>query len=210
MSNARTEPMSIIETRLTHDFHREATSLLADAARRPGVPLPAVAVLRDFLVAQLHHHHESEDDLLWPRLAAADAQVAAGLAGLSEEHEQLDASLDALAAAPAQDDGDRAKLAEAASAVRDLVHRHLEHEEPLLFAALRAHMPAEDWAEFSRQVIATSPMDAAHLLIGFFDLVGDPREVELVLAGLPEPARAAVPLMRAQAETDLRVLRAAS
>ncbi|PZG08320.1 hemerythrin domain-containing protein [Nonomuraea aridisoli] len=208
MSNAQTEPMSIIETRLAHDFHRKATSLLADAAPRTGVPLSAIAVLRDFLVAQLHHHHESEDDLLWPRLAAADAQVAAGLAELSKEHDLLDASLDALAAAPAQQDGDRAKLADAAAAVRDLVHRHLEHEEPLLFPALRTHMTAEDWAEFSQQVIATSPMDAAHLLIGFFDLVGDPREVELVLAGLPEPARAALPILRAQAENDLRVLQA--
>ncbi|MFG2078523.1 hemerythrin domain-containing protein [Nonomuraea maritima] len=201
------EPTSVMETRLTHDFHRRATSALVDAARDPGVPLDAVAVLRGFLVAQLHHHHESEDDRLWPALAAADEQIAAGLAALSEEHDQLDAALDRLAAVPAREDADRATLAEAAQAVRDLVHRHLEHEEPLLFPALRDHMTAADWDAFSRHVIATSPMDAAHLLIGFFDVVGDPREVELVLANLPGPAREAVPFLREQAAADLRVLR---
>ncbi|SDL43525.1 hypothetical protein SAMN05421874_12198 [Nonomuraea maritima] len=37
--------------------------------------------------------------------------------------------------------------------------------------------------------------------------MGDPREVELVPAGLPGPAREAAPFLREQAAADLRVLR---
>ncbi|MCT9931937.1 hypothetical protein N5079_17170 [Planotetraspora sp. A-T 1434] len=40
----------------------------------------------------------------------------------------------ALESAPIERDGDRAGLQPAAEAVRELVHRHLEHEEPLLCA----------------------------------------------------------------------------
>src|SRR5258707_8791879 len=88
------EPQSVIETRLTHDMHRHATSLLAEAAARPSADWAALGELRDFLVATLHHHHESEDRALWPLIAATAPGVASQLGDLSAEHDQLDASLD--------------------------------------------------------------------------------------------------------------------
>ncbi|XVQ07233.1 hemerythrin domain-containing protein [Spirillospora sp. CA-255316] len=86
----------------------------------------------------------------WPRLIAADPKVGTGLAELSKEHVALDAALDTVAAVPIQDDENRAGLATAAAHVRDLVHRHLEHEEPVLFPVLAAHMSDQAWTEFSR------------------------------------------------------------
>lgn len=65
------ESVAVIETRLVHQVHRVATTLLAEAAVRPSVPLGALAQLRDFLVVNLRHHHETEDDDLWPRIVAA-------------------------------------------------------------------------------------------------------------------------------------------
>ncbi|GAA0382129.1 hypothetical protein GCM10009530_36120 [Microbispora corallina] len=206
MTDIRTEPTAVVETDLTHKMHRAATTLLTEAAGRPSVPAGALAELRDFLVANLHHHHESEDGQLWPLITAAAPETAAELAALSEDHDLLDTALDALAGVPIGDTG-RAALAEAASAVRDLVHDHLEREEPLLFPALRAHVSPEAWAEFSQQVVATAPMEGAHLMIGLFDEVGSPEEVELVLSGLPEQARAFVPGMRQAARGSLAVLR---
>ena len=119
------ESAGIVETRLLHKMHRAATSLLADAAQRDNAPSAALAELRDFLVAALRHHHESEDDVLWPQLIAADPVAGAALSELSMEHDALDAALDALAVAPVQDDADRAAVAAAAASVRDLVHQHL-------------------------------------------------------------------------------------
>src|SRR5262245_3056788 len=123
-----------------HDVHRTATTLLADAAAGPA-PAEPVFALRDFLVATVHHHHVPEDDVLWPRLAKADPEAAQRLESLSEEHDALEAGLAALAEVT----GDRARLAAAAVAVRDLVHTHLEHEEPVLFPVLRKHMPDDEW-----------------------------------------------------------------
>ncbi|GAA3794509.1 hypothetical protein GCM10022206_38050 [Streptomyces chiangmaiensis] len=210
-----------------------ASTLLAEAALRPSVPLGALAQLRDFLVVNLHHHHETEDKDLWPRIVAVAPATASALAELSEEHERLDAALDQLAAvavsadkgedgsgeaaatgrgsAGAGDDsgadGVRAALRDAAVAVRDTVHDHLTHEEPLLFPALRDHLSDAEWEDFSQRVIATTPPVAGHLMVGFLDEVGTPAEVELVLAGLPEPVHPLIPAMRLQAADDLRILR---
>lgn len=202
------EPAAVIETSLTHKMHRLATSLLAYASVRSSVPLSGLAELRDFLVNTLHHHHESEDNILWPMITKAAPEIIGPLADLSNEHVQLDSALDKLATLPIQHDEDRAALWGAAVEVRDLIHRHLEHEEPLLFPALRMHVSPQAWAEFSRQVIATSPPEGAHLLIGLFDQVGTAEEVELILSGLPEPAKALVPTMRQHARAVLRVLQA--
>lgn len=224
------ESASVIETRLAHEVHRVATTLLAEAATRPSVPLAALAQLRDFLVANLRHHHETEDKDLWPRIVAAAPATEHALDALSDEHERLDAALDQLAAVNMSGDevgdgageaggtglgvggvtdGVRAALQDAAVAVRDTVHDHLDREEPILFPALRDHINADDWQDFAQRVIATTPPVAGHLMIGFLDEVGTPAEVELVLAGMPEPVRPLLPVMRRQATDDLRILRVA-
>ena len=202
------ESAAVVETRLLHKMHRAATSLLAEATQNPATPPAALEELRDFLVAALRHHHESEDEVLWPQLTAADPAAAAGLAELAAEHEALDASLDALAVAPVRDVTDRAVLIAAAVAVRDLVHTHLDHEEPMLFPALAAHLSDEAWAQFSRAVIASAPPTGAHLNIGFFEQVGSPVELEVVTANLPPAALDLVPAMREQARATLSSLRA--
>jgi hemerythrin-like domain-containing protein len=200
------EPKAVIETRVTHDMHRVATALLAEAALRTSTPVEALAELREFLVKTLHHHHETEDELLWPLIIETAPHISSRLAELSVEHDALEAALKVLDAVAVKDDNDRPALREAAVAVRDLVHQHLSHEEPLLFPALREFVSAQAWAEFSQRVIATSPPEGAHLLIGFFDRVGNPDEVAMILSGLPEPAKAFVPAMREQATVALRLL----
>ncbi|MFJ4930201.1 hemerythrin domain-containing protein [Streptomyces sp. NPDC088736] len=225
-----TDVPAVVETRLAHDVHRVATTLLADAALDASVPLDATAQLRDFLVANLRHHHQTEDDDLWPRITAKAPAAAQDLDSLTDEHDQLDTALDRLAGVALHagegddgvplataDTGDgaastgesavRAALYNAAVTVRDVVHDHLTHEEPVLFPALRAHVSPAEWQDFAQRVIATTPPVAGHLMVGFLDEVGSPAEVELVLSGLPEPVRPLVSAMRLQAAADLGVLR---
>ncbi|MEU5565037.1 hemerythrin domain-containing protein [Micromonospora musae] len=74
-------------------MHRQATALLAEAAPRPGADIAHLTELRDFLVAQLGHHHESEDHDLWPMIEAAAPGISEPLQALSDEHDALDAAL---------------------------------------------------------------------------------------------------------------------
>ncbi len=215
--NAGRDSQAVVETRLTHETHRLATGLLVDAADRPSVPRQALAQLRDFLVANLRHHHETEDEWLWPLILTAAPDVKRALDDLSEEHERLDAALDRLAdigltGAKDHDGGhlnedDRHALREAAVAVRDSVRDHLDHEEPVLFPALREHITPAQWAEFAQRVIATTPPVAGHLMIGLLDEVGTPAEVESIFVNMPPAMKPLLPALRAQAAADLRVLR---
>jgi hemerythrin-like domain-containing protein len=205
----RSDPPSVVETRLVHEGQRRATTLLAgllDAPDATGVPMRAVAELRDFVVASLDHHHRLEDTDLWPTLMAADPDLAAPLEGLSAEHEVLDAALHDLARADVDVGvaGDAARLA--AEAVRDRVHEHLGHEEPVLFPALASHLSDEQWAEFSQRAVASAPQAGTHLLVGFLDEAGTPRQVDLILRHLPPPARDAIPAVRARARAAIAEL----
>jgi len=180
--------------------------LLADAIHDDAA-IDALWELRDFIVATLHHHHRIEDHDLWPLLVAAAPALSRDLEGLSKEHERLDAALDALATVAVGGDVDRERLAAHATTVRDLVHEHLAHEEPMLFPALREHVSDQTWDGFSQRAVATAPAEANHLMVGFLEDVGTREEVDLVLRHLPADAREHLPAMRAQASATLDALR---
>jgi hemerythrin-like domain-containing protein len=206
-ASIRTEPLPVIEMRLVHDVHRAATSLLAEAAARPDLPPGELGELRDFTVAALRHHHQSEDDALWPICETVDPEVEAALRELSAEHRRLDDALDALEALPVAARAERASLAAAAEEVRELVQQHMAHEEAVTFPSLRL-LTAAQWAEFSRAAMESAPAAGVHLQIGLMDEVGDPGDVAAVFAGLPAPAVQALPAMRARARATLGALRA--
>ncbi|MBC7267106.1 MAG: hemerythrin domain-containing protein [Streptomyces sp.] len=218
------ESRAITETRLSHEMHRRATSLLLDAVDRDSVPAESLALFRDFVVTNLRHHHETEDAWLWPQILSASPETGHLLDELSLEHKRLEAALDRLAGAEVSrktasnsaapgggpENAPRSGLAAlraAALEVRDEVHLHLEHEEPILFPALRDHITPDQWDEFSRRVIESSPTVAGHLTIGLFEEVGTPAEVQSALVNMPENLRPLIPAMRSQAAADLRVLR---
>jgi hemerythrin-like domain-containing protein len=207
MASHRVDTPAVVETRLVHDGQRRATSLLADVVADGAVPASAVAELRDFVVASLDHHHRSEDDGLWPLLTAAAPELADALDGLSREHDALDAALDELGGVVMDGVAGGPAIA-AAVAVRDMVHEHLSHEEPVLLPALRAHVTDEQWAAFSRRTVETAPRRGTHLLVGLLDEVGTAEQVGLLLRHLPPQARDALPIVRLQGRSALTALAA--
>jgi len=181
---------AVVETRLVHNVHRGASTLMAEAAARPAAP-EALAEVREFLVSQLRSHHESEDRLLWPLIMAKAPELAGPFAELSGEHDRLDAALDALEAAPIGP-SDRTVLAESAVALRDLVHAHLDHEEPVLFPALRDLVTDQESRDFAEQVVAETPNIGPHLLVGFLEQAGTPEETGIILGAIPAPVLGAL------------------
>ncbi len=197
----RFESPAVSETQLVHDVHRRATSLLSDATNHPSPSLRGVAELRDFVAATLDHHHHSEDRDLWPLLIAAAPELSDELARLSAEHDLLARDLDALRRVHLAQPGDLRALRAPAQKVRDRVHEHLAHEEPVLFPAMAQSLSDQVWAEFSQRTVTSAPTDGLHLLAALFDEVGTPSQVDLILRHVPaerhEPFRAAATRGRA-------------
>lgn len=187
----------MLETRLVHDVHRTATELLGAAAAQPAVSRSAVSDLRDFVVAVLRHHHESEDRDLWPIIRGAAPGLEPALAELTAEHERVEAALTTLEGVTFDDDPPRSVIAASAALdVRDLIREHLDHEEPVLFPALRRHVTIDRWDQFSRRTIDSAPQQWTHLLVALFDRVGSAAAVDVVLGNVPAEARQMLPEAR--------------
>ena len=101
----------------------------------------------DGLCRDIHHHHGTEDDVLWPILERhAGAEV--DLAPLSDDHAALDPVLEdirsgfVVAAAGGRVDVLAARLTHLA----DLLDEHIAEEERDLFPVIRRYVPRSEWA----------------------------------------------------------------
>ncbi|MEV4517971.1 hemerythrin domain-containing protein [Dactylosporangium sp. NPDC049525] len=142
------------------DAHRFA-ALLRDVADgvTPSTPTRATAVAAylETLCDGIHHHHQAEDDVLWPVLeASAGAEV--DLRELTDDHRQLDPLLDAirrdaatLAAAP-HDRAAAHRLADLLGTLRDLLDEHIEDEERTVFPVIQRYVSDADWAKVEAAV----------------------------------------------------------
>ncbi|MEJ2867316.1 hemerythrin domain-containing protein [Actinomycetospora sp. OC33-EN08] len=98
------------------------------------------------LCRDIHHHHATEDDVLWPVLERhAGAEVDLG--PLSDDHAALDPVLDDIRAgfAVAASGGRVDVLAERLTHLADLLDEHIGEEERDLFPIIRRHVPLADW-----------------------------------------------------------------
>src|SRR3546814_17200866 len=88
------DPPSVVETKVVHDAHRRATSLLADLTGAGNTaPISSVVELRDLVVGMLRHHHGSEDGDLCSLLLRADNTTAGPLAALPRDTHAPDSYL---------------------------------------------------------------------------------------------------------------------
>jgi hypothetical protein len=98
------------------------------------------------LCLDIHHHHATEDDVLWPVLERyAGAEV--DLAPLSDDHAALDPVLDDIRAgfAVAASGGRVDVLAERLTHLADLLDEHIAEEERDLFPIIRTYVPLAEW-----------------------------------------------------------------
>jgi hypothetical protein len=148
-----------------HAFRRDLDRFVAAVAATPvedRAAWTALATRWDRFFTILHHHHSLEDQYIWPFLMErADAAEREVLEAMEEEHEQIDPLLTAVAEGFAALAGDRvpagaedlrAGLKVRVSATRDLLARHLRHEETEAIAVLQRCTTAEEWKGLTDQI----------------------------------------------------------
>jgi iron-sulfur cluster repair protein YtfE (RIC family) len=152
-------PLDLNGMYLAHHAFRRDLGRFAVAARE--TPLDATGVWRALAVRWeqfsgiLHHHHTTEDDVLWPQLleivdAAGDASGRATLEAMEAEHALIDPLLQACAAgfasmAQEPDAATRDRLARATAAARDTLSDHMGHEETEALPLVQQLLSSEGW-----------------------------------------------------------------
>jgi hypothetical protein len=148
-----------------HAFRRDLGRFAKAVAATPlqdRATWKALAGRWDRFFKVLHHHHSAEDVFVWPYLMdLADADEQQTLVAMEEEHAQIDPLLTAVAEgfgalaadrAPADGDDLRAALEVRMAATRDLLDRHLAHEESEAIAILQRHCSPESWQAVEEQI----------------------------------------------------------
>ena len=177
-----------------HDAFRRDLTLLARTAgsANPSDPTrrESIAAGWDLFKRQLHLHHTTEDEIIWPTLRPRLAHSPAALSvldAMKAEHSLIDPLLAAVDAQFAGTDGDR--LADVIDALTSALTGHLGHEErdglPLIGVALTA----AEWRGVGRKMGTKNGLAATSEMFAWI-LDGTDREhAAASLAQLPPPVR---------------------
>lgn len=173
---------------MAHRAFRREFRLAPAAVRRTDTAQHARRVARHVasLVSALHHHHEAEDELLWPLLhARVPSELDALVDTMETQHEEVarllhavEQQLPAWSADPA--DAATEHLAGTLEELSRVLDEHLDLEEARLLPLAAAHLSPAEWAQLEERGMGSLPKAQAPVLVGMLLHEGDPE----VLAGM--------------------------
>ncbi|MBO1754808.1 hemerythrin domain-containing protein [Allobranchiibius sp. CTAmp26] len=190
--------MIVVHTAMLREFR-----LLPEAVARvePGAVKRAAVIDRHLglLCDMLHHHHEGEDALLWPRMRErVPAQATVLIDEVEGQHVRLDAALADVAAARAAWRRDAAsthrdELAGRLRTLYDLLKEHLELEERTVLPLAAGVLTEAEWAAIGEAGAAGLPKSTLPLVFGMFAYEGDPAVLRDMLKAAPTVPRVVIP-----------------
>ena len=142
------------------------------------------------LVRELTHHHEAEDEHLWPFLQSRGVELSL-LETMEAEHVAMrtalgsvSSSIEVLVAAPTSTNATAA--ADEVSRAETVINGHLEHEERDVEAPLGDLEDDPEFKELAKKLRPASVVDAANALAWMQDGAGD-RERTALRSNIPGP-----------------------
>lgn len=183
---------------VVHRVFRRELRLLPDLVR--AVPasdaerVARVADTADFVLDLLHHHHEGEDDLVWPLLHERAPLHDDLVTTMEDQHQTVNALLTTALTlvqdwritpdAPA-----RAALADTLDRLRVALLEHLDLEESQVLPLIEEHLSVAEWEAVGRNGAAGIPPHRLALALGLILEDADPAEADAMLAGMPLEVR---------------------
>ena len=142
------------------------------------------------LVRELTHHHEAEDEHLWPFLQSRGVELSL-LQTMEAEHVAMrtalgsvSSSIEVLVAAPTSTNATAA--ADEVSRAETVISGHLEHEERDVEAPLGDLEDDPEFKELAKKLRPASVVDAANALAWMQDGAGE-RERTALRSNIPGP-----------------------
>jgi iron-sulfur cluster repair protein YtfE (RIC family) len=185
---------------LIHEAFRRDLARLSSAVRTPGASPARAAELRNhwtFVEEQLHHHHQVEDDSLWPLVRpklSGRPQELAVLQEMEAQHHTLEpittsitTSFATYATAPDPERG--SALADEIDTLRDQLGSHLDDEETRCFPVVDDALNKEEFESFGKATAKAVGMKGSAKFFPWIFDGADPVERAAVLSMPPPPVR---------------------
>ncbi len=175
---------------IAHDAFTRDLQRMASACERGQALTPGTLAGWAMFTKQLHIHHTTEDNSLWPKLRAAVSAPAetAILDAMEAEHGQIDPQLERVDAAIAA--RDETGLADSIHTLAADLAAHMRHEENEALPLIATYLGPAGWAEFGQDIRKTQGglRGGAEYLPWVLD-DAPPTARARVLRLLPAPAR---------------------
>ena len=168
-----TAPIDVRDMAIVHATFRRSFTESAHLLRQRPTPSPErVQFLSDhiaFGIDMLHHHHEAEDEHLFPVLMARAPEEAAMVTDVGDEHKQVSGAIDAVTDArvawqntPTPQSAE--SLASALDTLNEVLQGHLDDEEQKVVPLAAVTLTQQEWdalGEAARSGIPKSKMPVA-------------------------------------------------
>jgi len=169
------QPIDVRGMAIVHRTFRslyEESSRLVRAAPSPSPErVKFLADHIDFGVAVLHHHHETEDELLYPKLIERVPEQATVTERVEREHQLVKTALEAASAAcrawrqrPSAETGEA--LATALDHLSSVVQPHLDDEEQKVVPLAAVTLTQQEWDAMGKRETARIPPNKRGVAFG--------------------------------------------
>jgi hemerythrin-like domain-containing protein len=184
--------------RIIHETFRRAYEESAQLVRANPTPSAArVAFLADhidFGLTMLHHHHEGEDQILYPLLVARVPDHAARTEQIDHEHQVVKGTIDAAQVAsskwrraPTDESGEA--LASSLDAVNAALVPHLDNEEREIVPLAAVTVTQKEWDRLAKHGIASIPGNKKLIAFGMILEPLNPTDRTYMLSNVPPPVK---------------------
>ena len=198
------KPIDVRDMAIVHRLFRQAYAEAARLVRAGPAPSPGrvtfLADHIDFALAALHHHHEGEDALLYPKLIARVPEQAPMTEQVEHEHLLIKTALDAASAAcaawrqrPSAETGEA--LAAALDHLNEVVQPHLDDEEQNVVPLAAVTFTQQEWDEMGKHGVAWIPRNKRGVAFGMMLEPLDAADRTYMLRHVPAPVRLLYPVL---------------
>ncbi len=194
----RARPALVIHTALRREV-RLAGPLVRDVAEGDVDRAAVVAGHLGTVLRLLHHHHENEDELVFPLLEARTVGAERATVELmQDQHVMLERHLAQIEGvlpewATAAGSAERELLADAFDGLEGTLTEHLDEEERVALPIAERVLTDADWDAVARHGEKGAEGREKLLVFGILAYEGDPAVLASMLAGAPRPVRALLP-----------------
>jgi hemerythrin-like domain-containing protein len=193
-----TDPIEVRDMRIIHETFRRAYEEAAQLIRANPTPSPArvtfLADHVDFGLNMLHHHHEGEDEILYPLLVQRVPDHAARTEQIDHEHQAVKGAIDAAQTAsarwrtaPGEDTAER--LAASLDEVNAALLPHLDNEEREIVPLAAVTVTQEEWDSLAKHGIASVPGNKKMIAFGMILEPLNPTDQAYMLSNVPPPVK---------------------